>query len=71
MSNTEGFNPEQVVAIVVSSDVSFTVKSARTTCPYALSISNCSATYNGTSWIISSTINNIDGATGTKLIAVE
>ena len=62
MSNIEGFNPEQVVAIVVSSDVSFTVKSARTTCPYALSISNCSATYNGTSWIISSTINNIDGA---------
>ena len=62
MSNADGFDPEHVVAIVVSSDAGFTVESAIMTCPYALGLSNCSASYNGTSWVLSANINNIDGA---------
>ena len=62
MSNSDGFDPEHVVAIVVNGDAGFTVESARTTCPYALGLSNCSARYNGTSWVVSANINNVAGA---------
>lgn len=62
MSNMEGFDPEHVVALVVTSDAGFTIETIRTTCPYALGLSNCSARYNGASWIISTTINNVAGA---------
>lgn len=62
MSNADGFDPEHVTAIVVVGDAGFTVESARTTCPYALGLSNCSARYNGTSWVVTANINNIAGA---------
>ena len=62
MSNADGFDPEHVVAIVMNGNSGFTVESARTTCPYALGLSNCSARYNGTSWVVSAKVNNIAGA---------
>ncbi len=59
MSNIEGFNPQRVTGMILIGTSSYNVTSIQTTCPYAMSISNCTASYNGASWQISSEMHNI------------
>ena len=63
MSNLEGFNPQKVKSIILKSSLyPYQVNSIISSCPNALGINNCEATYNGISWILTSTITNIEGA---------
>ncbi len=63
LSNLDSFNPEFVQAITLKSTYSsYHVNSVLSSCPYALNISNCKATYNGISWRLTSTITNLEGA---------
>ncbi len=62
MSNVEGFDPQKIVSIILRGTSSFSVTSIQSSCPYVLSVSDCSVWYDGTSWQISSTISNANGA---------
>lgn len=63
MSNLDSFNPELVQTIILKSTYSsYHINSILSSCPYALNITNCKATYNGISWRITSTITNLEGA---------
>ena len=62
LSNKEGFDPQKVTAIVMEGTAAFNISFIASDCPYAFGISNCSATYDGTSWQITSTIKNVEGA---------
>lgn len=62
LSNKEGFNPQKVTAIVMEGTAAFNISFISSDCPYAFGISNCSATYDGTSWQITSTMKNVEGA---------
>lgn len=58
----ESFDAQRVTGIVVSGTNYFTLVSAGTTCPNALNISNCSVSYNGTSWEFLANITNAASA---------
>lgn len=62
LSNKEGFDPQKVTAIVMEGTAAFNISFIASDCPYAFGISNCSATYDGASWQITSTIKNVEGA---------
>jgi hypothetical protein len=62
LSNKEGFDPQKVTAIVMEGTAAFNISFIASDCPYAFGISNCSATYDGTSWQITSTMKNVEGA---------
>ena len=63
MSNVESFNPQTVQYIVLKSSLSsYKVNTILSSCPYALNLLNCRASYNGISWKLTSTITNIEGA---------
>ena len=62
MSDVEPFDPQHVVAVVMNGTSTYTVSAIKASCPYVFGISNCKASYNGTSWIVTSTISNPDGA---------
>lgn len=58
----ESFDPQKVVGIVISTTNTFTLVSAGTTCPNAMNISNCSVSYNGSSWLFNALITNASSA---------
>lgn len=62
LSNKEGFDPQKVTAIVMEGTAAFNISFIASDCPYAFGISNCSATYDGASWQITSTMKNVEGA---------
>lgn len=63
MANVESFNPQAVKSVVLKSSLyPYQVNSIVSSCPNALGIRNCNATYNGISWKLTSTITNIEGA---------
>lgn len=63
MSNLDSFDPQTVKSIVLKSSLyPYQVNSVMSSCPYALNISNCKASYNGISWRLTSTITNLEGA---------
>ena len=63
MSNLDSFDPQSIKSIVLKSSLyPYQVNSILSSCPYALNISNCKATYNGISWRLTSTITNLEGA---------
>lgn len=62
LSNKEGFDPQKVTAIVMEGTAAFNISFIASDCPYAFGISNCSATYDGSSWQITSTMKNVEGA---------
>ena len=63
MSDVDSFNPESVKSIIFKSNYyPYQVNTIMSSCPYALGISNCRASYNGISWYFSSTITNMEGA---------
>ena len=63
MSNVESFNPQAVKSIVLKSSLyPYRVNSVMSSCPNALGINNCHASFNGISWKLTSTITNIEGA---------
>ena len=63
MANVESFNPQAVKSVVLKSSMyPYQVNSIVSSCPNALGIRNCNATYNGISWKLTSTITNIEGA---------
>lgn len=62
LSNKEGFDPQKVTAIVMEGTAAFNISFIAADCPYAFGISNCSATYDGASWQITSTMKNVEGA---------
>ncbi len=62
LSNIEGFDPQSVIAIVMNGTANFTVTSIQASCPYVFSIESCPVSYNGTSWVINATFNNVSGA---------
>ena len=63
MSNVESFNPQAVKSIVLKSSLyPYRVNTVMSSCPNALGISNCHASFNGISWNLTSTITNIEGA---------
>lgn len=62
MLNKDNFDPQKVTAVLVSATTSANVSTIYSDCPYAFGISNCSAVYNGTSWVVSATFKNVEGA---------
>jgi len=63
MANVESFNPQAVKSVVLKSSLyPYQVNSIVSSCPNALGIRNCNATYNGISWKLTSIITNIEGA---------
>lgn len=63
MSNLDSFNPQSIKSIVLKSSLyPYQVNSILSSCPNALGISNCRASYNGISWTLTSTISNLEGA---------
>lgn len=63
MSNLDSFDPQTVKSIVLKSSLyPYQVNSVMSSCPYALNINNCKASYNGISWRLTSTITNLEGA---------
>lgn len=63
MSNLDSFDPESIKSIILKSSLyPYQVNTIMTSCPYALNISNCKASYNGISWRLTSIITNLDGA---------
>ena len=63
MANVESFNPQSVKSIVLKSSLyPYQINSIMSSCPNALGIRNCNATYNGISWKLTSIITNIEGA---------
>lgn len=63
MSNIDEFDPENVSSIILKSTLyPYQVNTILSSCPYALNILNCKASYNGISWKLTSTITNIEGA---------
>ena len=62
MSDVAPFDPQHVVAVVMNGTSNYTVSAIKASCPYVFGVSNCQATYNGSKWIVTSTINNPAGA---------
>ena len=62
MSDVALFDPQHVVAVVMNGTSNYTVSAIKASCPYVFGVSNCQATYNGSKWIVTSTINNPAGA---------
>lgn len=50
IANTDLFDPQTITAIRVKGSESFYVTGAISGCPYALGITGCSVSYNGSSW---------------------
>ena len=72
MSNVESFNPQAVKSVVLKSSLyPYQVNSIMSSCPNALGIRNCTATYNGISWSLNSTITNIEGAAANGCSVIE
>ena len=60
--NKDNFNPQKVVAVLMSATTVANVSTIYSDCPYAFAITGCSASYNGSSWIVSASFKNIEGA---------
>ena len=60
--NKDNFNPQKVVAVLMSATTVANVSTIYSDCPYAFAITGCSASYNGSSWVVSATFKNIEGA---------
>ncbi|SHK63325.1 hypothetical protein SAMN05720468_104115 [Fibrobacter sp. UWEL] len=53
VANTDLFDPQTITAIRVRGTQGFYVTSAISSCPYALGVTGCTVTYNGSSWSVS------------------
>lgn len=62
MSDLETFDPQAVTAVILKGTSYFYVSYIASSCPYALGIASCGATYNGTSWKIDAKFTNPEGA---------
>ena len=62
MLNKDNFDPQKVTHLVLYATTGANVSYIYSSCPYAFGISNCSAVYNGTSWVVSATFKNVEGA---------
>ncbi len=60
--NKDNFNPQKVVAVLMSATTVANVSTIYSDCPYAFAITGCSASYNGSSWVVSATFKNVEGA---------
>lgn len=58
VSDNYGFDPQKMRGVILKGTSPFSVTSVQSSCPNALGISNCEATYNGSAWKINSTITN-------------
>ena len=61
MSDLETFDPQAVTAVILKGTSYFYVSYIASSCPYALGIASCGATYNGTSWKIDAKFTNPEG----------
>lgn len=67
MSESANFNPEKVVGVRITGSANYTIESLRSSCDNAISIECNGATYNGSSWEVSTTISHGEGATGCRV----
>lgn len=62
MSDLDAFDPQNVTAVILKGTSYFNVSYIASSCPYALGIASCNASYNGVSWKIAATFTNPEGA---------
>lgn len=62
MLNKDNFDPQKVTHLVLYATTGANVSYIYSSCPYAFEITGCSASYNGTSWMVSATFKNVEGA---------
>ena len=62
MLNKDKFDPQKVTHLVLYATTGANVSYIYSSCPYAFEITGCSASYNGTSWMVSATFKNVEGA---------
>ncbi len=62
LSILSSFNPEAIAKIILKGSTNYTLKKVTSSCPNAVSITNCSADYEGENWKISKTISHEEGA---------
>lgn len=61
MSDLDAFDPQNVTAVILKGTSYFNVSYIASSCPYALGIASCNASYNGVSWKIAATFTNPEG----------
>lgn len=62
LASSESFDPETVTNIHIQTSYNVTITSIESVCPYTTGIANCSAEYNGASWVLHSTIKKPENA---------
>lgn len=61
MSDLDAFDPQNVTAVILKGTSYFNVSYIASSCPYALGIASCNASYNGVSWKIAAAFTNPEG----------